>query len=181
MENVRKPTDECLFCVKYLFEHGYNGEDVEKMRQEATNLNTLFTLVRFEDNYWEKVAEGLREIWPTGEKDGKYPWRDSKKNIAKRLQLMWQILIPTKNYTIDQILTVARKYVAQYEMNMKFMRTLKYFILKQDRVVQPDGKIRIANSSMLANMLESEEANGTLFNSEDETIENYPNWEGELV
>lgn len=132
------------------------------------------------NNYWENIAKDLREIWPSGEKDGKYPWRDSVSNIAKRLELMWSTMIPSKNYSKDQILTVARKYVSQFQESTKYMRTLKYFILKQDRLIGPDGKIHVKNSSLLVSMLESEDAQGWFIDNAT-PIEVYTDWEGELI
>ncbi len=40
------------------------------------------------ENFLRVVAKGLRELWPTGEKDGKWPWRDSVTNIEKRLEFI---------------------------------------------------------------------------------------------
>ena len=132
------------------------------------------------DSYWEDIAKSLREIWPAGEKDGKYPWRDSVSNIAKRLELMWSTMIPSKNYSKDQMLTVARKYVSQFQESTKYMRTLKYFILKQDRLIGPDGRIHVKNSSLLVSMLESEDAQGWFIDSTT-PVEVYTDWEGELI
>lgn len=132
------------------------------------------------NNYWENIAKDLREIWPSGEKDGKYSWRDSVPNLAKRLELMWSTMIPSKNYSKDQILTVARKYVSQFQESTKYMRTLKYFILKQDKLIGPDGKIHVKNSSLLVSMLESEDIEGW-FTQDSTSMENYSEWEGELI
>jgi hypothetical protein len=130
--------------------------------------------------YWKSIAKKLREIWPPGEKDGKYPWRDSVDNIAKRLQFAWLTLVPDRKLDENQVLTVARKYVSQFQDDNKYMRTLKYFILKQDKLIDIDGKIHVKNSSMLINMLESEDATGWFV--EDSTlIDNYSDWEGEVI
>jgi len=133
------------------------------------------------NNYWEGVAKKLREIWPAGEKDGKYPWRDTVSNIAKRLEFAWLTLVPERKFDENQILTVARKYVAQFQDDTKYMRILKYFILKQDRLIGPDGKIHIKNSSTLISMLESEDAQGWFVEDSTLTEDDYPEWEGELV
>ena len=132
------------------------------------------------DNYWQCVAKKLREIWPAGEKDGKYPWRDSVGNIAKRLEFTWLTLVPDRKFDENQVLTVARKYVSQFQDNNKYMRTLKYFILKQDKLIGPDGKIHVKNSSTLISMLESEDAQGWFIDNTT-PVEVYTDWEGELI
>ena len=96
----------------------------------------------------------MRELWPTGEKDGKWPWRDSVSNLSRRLQALWK----DRNFgdkTVDECLIVARKYLAQFEDNARYMQTLKYFILKQDKIVDKTGRIKYINKSVFADMLES--------------------------
>lgn len=46
-------------------------------------------------SFFEELAERLREMWPPGEKDGKYPWRDSVGNLARRLELLWADRFPS--------------------------------------------------------------------------------------
>lgn len=106
--------------------------------------------------FFKELAEKLRQLWPSGEKDGKYPWRDSVVNITERLKLVWSIR-NLKDYTIDECLTAARRYLNQYENNAKYMKTLKYFILRQnERVVHKDGRIHYINQSTFADMLENQ-------------------------
>ena len=50
---------------------------------------------------------------------------------------------------------MARKYLAQFEDNARYMQTLKYFILKQDKIVERTGRIKYINKSVFADMLES--------------------------
>ena len=148
----------------------------------ADELNKISSDDKKEKNgYWQNIAKHLREIWPAGEKDGKYPWRDSISNIAKRLEFAWLTLVPDRKLDENQILIVARKYVSQFQDDTKYMRTLKYFILKQDKLIGPDGKIHVKNSSTLISMLESEDVQGWFVEDSTLTEDNYPEWEGELV
>lgn len=130
----------------------WNGEGVNDM------LAWLDKNVRkskyVDDDFFVKLAEGLRPLWPAGEKSAKYPWRDSVQNLAERLRNLWDIR-GLGEYTIDACLTVARRYLAQFEDNAKYMQTLKYFILKQDHVVGNDGRIHYTSKSVFADMLES--------------------------
>ena len=153
--NTDKYSDEAVFCVKYLAERGYLSMD--KLTEIAMLLDDFdvdFNLVRVKKDFYTELAEALRKLWPPGEKDGKWPWRDSVPNLAKRLETLW-ISRNLKNYTIDDCLTVARRYLAQFENNVKYMKILKYFIIKQGSVMQKDGLIRYTSESTLADMLES--------------------------
>ena len=106
------------------------------------------------NNFYETLAIELRKLWPQGEKDGKYPWRGSVEDIAKRLKLLWAIR-ELKKYTLEDCLSIARRYLSQFETNAKYMKTLKYFILRQnEKVIANDGKIHYINQSTLADMLE---------------------------
>ena len=109
---------------------------------------------KIDSMYFVTLAEGLRELWPAGEKDGKWPWRDSVSNLTRRLQNLWDIR-ELDEYPLETCMTVARKYLAQYEDDAKFMQTLKYFILKQEDMVGKDGRKRHTDKSVFADMLES--------------------------
>ena len=109
---------------------------------------------KIDSMYFVSLAEGLRELWPSGEKDGKWPWRDSVSNLTRRLQNLWDVR-ELDQYPLDTCLTVARRYLSQFEDNAKFMQTLKYFILKQEDIVGKDGRKRHTDKSVFADMLES--------------------------
>lgn len=164
-------TEESLFCIKYLLEHGWLNDQKQQAELLSEHLSTDFTLVKLEADFFTELASKLRNLWPPGEKDGKYPWRDSVQNLCKRLRLVWTTREMEK-YTIDDCLSAAQRYLAQFEDNAKYMRTLKYFILKQTSILDAKGKRRLVNQSLLADMLENEPVN-----------EEFPEFqfEGELV
>ena len=149
---------EVKFCVRYLLNHGITAFNFGKVQLQLGNNDTDFTLApvpQSSKDFFTELAEKLRELWPAGEKDGKWPWRDSVSNLSRRLQALWK----DRNFgekTIDECLTVARRYLAQFEDNAKYMQTLKYFILKQDSLVdKTTGRIRYINKSVFGDMLES--------------------------
>lgn len=152
-------SSEVKFCVRYLLNHGVNSLSFTDVVNELGPNDVQFDLVRSGyTNYkpfFEELAEKLRELWPAGEKDGKWPWRDSVGNLSRRLDTLWKDR-DFKEKTIEECLMVARKYLAQFEDNAKYMQTLKYFILKQDKLVdKKTGRIRYINKSVFADMLES--------------------------
>ena len=173
-----KPTDRELFCLKYLLGQGYFPDDVEAVKMATDKLKEKYVLVRLDESFFTELAEQLRILWPPGEKDGKYPWRDSVPNLAKRLETLWK-LRRLERFTKDDCLRVARKYLAQFQDDRKYMCILNYFILKQNTITQPNGKKRLINQSKLADMLENDVMN--LFEEMEESDIPELHFEEELV
>ena len=148
---------EVKFCVKYLLNQGINSTNFVKVQLQLSNNDADFNLVPVpgsQNDFFIELAEKLRELWPPGEKDGKYAWRDSVSNLSRRLKALWDERFKDKQFTIDDCLIAARKYLAQFEDNVKYMQTLKYFIMKQKSFVEKDGRIRYINESKFADILE---------------------------
>ena len=150
-------TQESLFCLKYLYQSGYfPKEEAPRIQALISRLKNDYQLVKVEDDgFFKELAEKLRELWPPGEKDGKFAWRDSVPNLIKRLKVAWS-LFGLENYNVEDCLSAARRYLAQYEMNAKYMKTLKYFILKQTAVKDADGNTKYIQESSLAVMLQDQ-------------------------
>ena len=177
-------TSEIKFCVRYLVEHGVSSREFAILSQAVSRAPSEpeYALVKLEkDDFFTELAEGLRELWPSGEKDGKFPWRDSVSNLSRRLQQLWKERFPDTSFTIDQCLTVARRYVARYENNTKYMRTLKYFIMKQETLKKPNGRATIINHSDFADMLEGKAEEDAVLNGWDDVLNNVSFGEGELI
>lgn len=152
---AKKYPDEAIFCAKYLKERGFlSGENLEEITALIDDLDVDFKFVKVELGFYVQLAKALRELWPAGEKDGKWPWRDSIGNLSRRLETMW-VARNLGEYSIDTCLIVARKYLSQYADNTKYMQTLKYFILKQGKLKQSDGSIKYIQQSQFADMLEA--------------------------
>lgn len=96
------------------------------------------------------LAQELREVFPKGKKDGTNNyWSDGATIIVRRLKLFFK---KYGDFTNDQILTAARKYVESFNGNYQFMRTLKYFIFKDARGLEGN----IENTSELLTYIENE-------------------------
>lgn len=155
MQSAIRYSDECKFCARYLRDHGVaEGENFDELVALITELDPDYKLIRVEkEDFFKILATKLRDLWPAGDKDGKWAWRDSIGNLTRRLQLLWQMR-ELKNYTLDDCLSAARKYVSQFEDSTRYMKTLKYFILKQKSIVSPDGKMNYVQESTFADILE---------------------------
>lgn len=176
-----KYSDEAIFCVKYLKNQGLLNEDtLMDILEQAENTNKQFRLVVVDRTFFRELAEKLRELWPSGNKSDKYPWRDSVDNLVKRLDTLWTIR-NLGEYDMDTCLAVARRYLARFTNDVKYMQTLKYFILKQDRVIQSDGRIRYVSKSMFADMLENVTEEDKMTAELEQVLENATYGEGRLI
>lgn len=76
-----------------------------------------------------EIAEELKAIFPQGKKAGTSNyWAESKLLIVKRLKAFFKRY--GSDYTKEQIVDAARRYVESFNGNYQFMRTLKYFIYR---------------------------------------------------
>ena len=174
-------TDEVKFCVKYLKDKGVVATNYDELCNLVDDLDLEFDLVRVFHNKFDLLAEKLRELWPSGEKDGKYPWRDSVNNLSKRLQIMWSDRFPKKELKVDECVEVAKRYLAKFDTDTRYMKTLKYFILKKKQVVSKKGEIKLVAESTFADMLEGKADEDAVQNEWDALINSGSLGEGELI
>lgn len=110
-----------------------------------------------------ELAQSLKEIYPKGKKgDTGVPWADGVALIEKRLKLFFK---KYGEYPFEDIIKATKKYVESFNGDYKFMRTLRYFIWKEERGAAGD----IESSSDLLTYLED---------SGDEIVRD--GWTGEL-
>lgn len=82
------------------------------------------------DERYIPLATELKNIFPKGKKDGThYYWSEGIALIIRRLKLFYKKY--GKNYTDEQIISAARRYVNSFNGDYAYMRLLKYFILKE--------------------------------------------------
>ena len=177
-------TGETLFCIKYLLERGIDSSNFDETARLLEKQDVPeYKLVKQEaDTFFTELASKLRELWPPGEKDGKYPWRDSVKNLATRLKILWKERgLEKYKYNLNECLQVAQRYLAQFNENTKYMKTLKYFIYKQSKIVAHDGKITYTFSSQFADMLEGNSDIDRMENEWEEIMNDATFGEGVLI
>ena len=146
---------EAIFCYKYLQRLGLlSAQHMAVLNKLAQKPSPEFLMTEVKEGFFVELATALRPLWPSGDKDGKWAWRDSVENLAARLTTLWRTR-GLGDYSIDTCVEIARQYLSRYEDNVKYMQVLKYFILKQKKVIEPDGKIKYINQSVFADMLES--------------------------
>lgn len=95
-------------------------------------LESVFVESDKEDKSMEElleIADGLKSIFPQGRKEGTSNyWAESKLLIVKRLKSFFKRY--GSEYTKEQILEAARKYVEGFNGRYQYMRVLKYFIFR---------------------------------------------------
>jgi hypothetical protein len=178
-------TPEIKYCVRYLKERGFTEKDFANICKALSPTDADYSLVKLRGNaFFDELAEKLRNLWPSGGRviKGKtYEWRDSPKNISARLEVLWRERLAGKTYTIEECLAVARRYLAQFEHDTKFMMSVQYFVWKQKELIQSNGKIKYVTESKFADMLEGKEAEDAIMNEWNEVLNSADIGEGELI
>ena len=97
-----------------------------------------------------QLATRLKETFPKGKKDGtNYYWADGVALIVRRLKLFFKKY--GNDFTDEQIIQAAEKYVQGFNGSYRYMRLLKYFIFKEE--VGANGEVE--GGSELINYIEN--------------------------
>lgn len=158
MEAQVRITPEVKFCLQYLKDnHISTGAAFERCLGAVKGAPEYRLVPVLPKTFFTELATQMRELWPTGKKDGKWDWRAPVKELASRLEWLWTER-DLKAYTQEDCLLVCRKYL-NANTGSKYMKLLKYFILKQrDTAIGTDrktGRIKYSYESEFANMLET--------------------------
>lgn len=114
----------------------------------------------------DNLAKRLKDIFPKGKKDGtNYYWTEGTALIVRRLKLFFKKY--GNEFTEEQIITAAEKYVQNFNGNYQYMKLLKYFIFKEK--VGAAGEVE--GESELINYIENA--------GQEENLRN--NWLGEII
>lgn len=80
------------------------------------------------DDRLTKLVENMRELFPTGKKDGTtYYWRGNTSEIKHKLRIFFKRY---GDFEDDVILDATKRYVESFYGQYRFMHLLKYFIIK---------------------------------------------------
>lgn len=103
------------------------------------------------DDFFVKVAKGMRELFPEGKKPGTpYYWRDSVFTIVDRLKNLKKKY--KAEFTEQEALDATKNYVESFNEDYQYMQLLKYFIYKMDgSEMRSDFMSYIANKGQADN------------------------------
>lgn len=97
----------------------------------------------------EDLADKLREIYPDGKiNNTNYYYKSNRKDVVNKLKTFFKIY-GTK-YTDEQIINATKKYIESFNGNYTYLKLLKYFIWKDERL---KGE---SIQSLLADFIENE-------------------------
>lgn len=103
----------------------------------------------------ENLALELMKVFPKEKKAGTcHYFRGNKKDISLKLKKFFKLY--GNQYTDEQIINAAKSYVNSFNGNYSYMRILKYFIWKDEKKVNEEGKSYIEETSDLASWIENE-------------------------
>ena len=110
----------------------------------------------------EELADKLRNIYPNGKIiNSNYYYRCNRQDIINKLKTFFK-MYGTK-YTDEQIINATQKYINSFNGNYTYLKLLKYFIWKDERLKGESVQ------SLLADFIENESSEDTT--SSDWTVE----------
>jgi len=156
-------------CIASLVAKGWAGQDLFDDTKVVMSDNTkenIFNvlidsdkLVENKQDDFDSLANKLREIFPKGNKAGtNYNWRGSTAEIARKLKNL--VVKYGCKFTEEEAIEATKAYVASFNGDYKYMKLLKYFLLKTPRNNNGDVEIESDFMTYLENKGAAEENNG---------------------
>lgn len=106
----------------------------------------------------ESLALKLMAIFPKEKKAGTcHYFRGNRKDNILKLKKFFKLY--GNKYSEEEILEAAQNYVNSFNGNYKYMRILKYFIWKDEKKIDSNGKYYIEETSDLASCIENKGQN----------------------
>ena len=110
----------------------------------------------------EELADKLRDVYPSGKiYNTNYYYKCNRQDIINKLKTFFK-MYGTK-YTDEQIINATRKYIKSFNGNYTYLKLLKYFIWKDERLKGESVQ------SLLADFIENESSED--ITNDDWTIE----------
>lgn len=103
------------------------------------------TRVSNKEGFFTEVANKLRELFPKGNKPGtNYSWRGSTVEIARKLKNL--VAKYNCKFTEEEAINATKAYVESFNGDYKYMKLLKYFLLKTP--INNNGDIEVQSEFM---------------------------------
>ena len=135
-----------------LFGKGYQINETFLNRVRAALLSNDPDVPK--EDVLDNLASKLMDLKKKKKKAGTTSyWRGNKKEIREKLQKFYKLY--GNKFTDEQIIEATRKYVASFNGNYSYMRVLKYFIIKDEKTENSEGRCSINQVSDLATLIEN--------------------------
>ena len=151
----RKNTKSLEDLSYSLWEKGYLTKEVENYSFEVHSFEKLQTILAESTNEdsvnkrAEELADKLRSIYPKGKiPNTNYYYKSNKSDIINKLKTFFNKY--GVQYTDEQIINATQKYVNSFNGNYTYLKLLKYFIWKDERLKGESVQ------SLLADFIENE-------------------------
>lgn len=142
-------------CISSLIEKGWANRDLfddTKIVLSDNNRTRVLDvmldsdkLVESKQDEFNDLANKLREIFPEGRKPGTtYSWRGSTIEVARKLKNL--VVKYGCEFTANEAIEATKAYVEHWKNDPKYMKLLKYFILKTPR--NNDGDVEVQSDLM---------------------------------
>lgn len=157
ISNLKKDLEE-LWKKGYIIQ---SGEDYEFDGYKWDEVKMSIEKDSTETDLGERclnLAKKLKEIYPKGNRiigDKKYPFQEAERIIAQRMMKFF--LRYGEDFNDEDIINVTKTYVEQFENDNSFMKSLKYFIFKDEDKTDGYGKGYVEEQSLLLTFLENPE------------------------
>ena len=148
---------------RYLLDLGstiFNEETKYKLSRKAKEIiscilaESIDTVAKRSTNI-EELADKLREIYPSGKiPNTNYYYKCNRQDIINKLKTFFK-MYGTK-YTDEQIINATQKYINSFNGNYAYLKLLKYFIWKDERLKGESVQ------SLLADFIENENSEDTV-------------------
>ena len=120
------------------------------------------------DEELEPLALELMSLVPQTKMPGTpYYYKCNKREIILKLKKFFKLY---GFYPYEDIINATKRYVASFNGDYRYMKLLKYFIMKDEKRTDSDGRGYVEETSMLATELENKESSDV----------NSDNWVNEL-
>ena len=120
------------------------------------------------DEELEPLALELMSLVPQTKMPGTpYYYKCNKREIVLKLKKFFKLY---GFYPYEDIINATKRYVASFNGDYRYMKLLKYFIMKDEKRTDSDGRGYVEETSMLATELENKESSDI----------NSDNWVNEL-
>ena len=117
------------------------------------------------DDRINNLAEKLRDCYPKGKMPNTpYYYRCNSREVRQKLKKFFTLY---GKYSDEELIDATKRYVASFNGNYKYLPLIKYFIMKNKKVMDEDGSYHVVEVSPLADFLENKEDNNVVTANDD--------------
>lgn len=143
---------EELFEGNMIFEDDLGIHLTEKAMQKVSSSLNIEGIQDERTAKLNDIACAMKDVYPKGIKPGTVSsWRGTTKTITDHLERFFSKF---GEYSKDQIVQATKEYVDSFNGNFDMMKTLPYFIVKNEAYFDDNGMQHYKEKSLLAERIE---------------------------